>query len=293
MFGLLVALVGLDGSTPVGVPAAASTRIAVSTTDGGILLINAGGRRVATLTRHRNRAAADWAPAWSLDGTRLAFARTTDGRRSFHIYVMRADGYSVRRITNGRFDESPSWSLDGRWIAYSSQRGIALVHPDGSGRRLVPGTGKQGPGYSVPFASDPSWTPGGRLVYSFHPENPSDWPASCKRQSNRCGWVMTSRIDGRDRRALVRGRDAHVSLDGARYVYTPPNGGVATIAAGGGKSQLLGRGYRASWSSDAQRIVYARLGATAGGDAIWVMDANGRRPHRILRGATTPAWAPV
>lgn len=96
MFSLLVALVGLDGSTPVGVPAAAFTRLAVSTTDGDILLINAGGRRVATLTRHRNRAAADWAPAWSPDGTRLAFARTTDGRFSFHIYVMRADGNGVR-----------------------------------------------------------------------------------------------------------------------------------------------------------------------------------------------------
>jgi Tol biopolymer transport system component len=293
-----MALLGVLGTVLVSafVSAAGSsvvpTRIAVATTGGGIVLIEAGGRRLATLTRPRRQGVLDWGPAWSPDGKRIAFVRTTDAHRSFHVYVMRADGSGVRRLTNGQFDESPSWSPAGRLIAYESADGLRVVRPDGSGRRLVPGTGTSGPDWSRPFAADPSWTPAGRLVYSFHPEIPVDWPASCKRLSSRCGWVWTSRVDGRSRHFLVRGRDAHWSPDGRQVVFTPPDGGVATIAAAGGRSRFLGRGYLASWAPDGLSIVYARLGEGPAGDSIWIMGANGSRPHRIFRGATDPAWGP-
>jgi hypothetical protein len=163
--------------------------------------------------------------------------------------------------------------------------------PTGNGGRLVPGTGTSGAHYSMPFASDPSWTPGGRLAYSFHPENASDWPPACERPSSRCGWVWTSRPDGRLQRPVVRGRDAHWS-NGRLVVYTRPNGGVAAIPARGGTSRFLGRGYKADWSPDGRTIVFARMGGMPGGDGIWVMNANGSNRHRIFRGATDPAWRP-
>jgi Tol biopolymer transport system component len=264
VLGALAALlVVASGNAPARDTAARSVQIAVATADGRILLIDTKGRRLATLTRPTRRGQRDWAPACSPDGKRIAFARTTDGDRSFHIYVMSADGRGLRWITTGRFDESPSWSPDGSWIAYVSMEGLRLVHRDSAGRRLVPGTGVSGPQYSTLFASDPSWTPGGRLVYSFHPEDASDWPPACERPASRCGWVWTSRSDGRSRRPVVRGRDAHWSPDGHVVVYTPANGGVATIPGRGAKSRFLSRGYKADWSPDGRSIVFARIGRNA------------------------------
>jgi len=265
-------------------------QIAVATTAGRIVLIDGSGRRISTFSKPVGARATDWAPAWSPDGKWLAFARSTDGRRSFHVYVMRADGSGVRQLTHGRFDESPAWSPDGRWIAYASAAGIKIVHPDGSGTRFVRGTGVTGKNYSVPYAATPSWTPRGRLSYAFHPEISVDWPASCRVPGARCGWVMVSDPDGRNRHAVLRGRDAHWSPDARMIVFTPSDGGVAILT--NGRRHVLGRGYLANWSADGTQIVYARMGLGATGDAIWIMNANGHNAHRVMSGATDPAWRP-
>jgi Tol biopolymer transport system component len=291
-----IALICVAGAVPAsGGRGATATldQIAVVTTDGRIVLVTPAGERVALLTPKRRPLVSSWAPAWSPDGARLAFARTTDGRRSFHVYVMKADGTGLRQISHGRFDEDPGWSPDGSWIAYASESGLKLVRPDGTGLRNVRGTGIATAHYSEPYATTPSWTQDGRLGYSFHAETPSDWPASCKRAGSRCGWVVTARMDGSDPHRLVRGRDAHWSPDGPRVVFTPPDGGVATAPAGGGKPRLLGHGYLADWSADSRQIVYARLGQTNRGDSIWLMNADGTGRHRLLQGASMPAWRPA
>ena len=47
-------------------------------------------------------------PAWSPDGTRIAFTSERDG--DFKIYTMRADGTDVRQLTvNAAWDWDPSW----------------------------------------------------------------------------------------------------------------------------------------------------------------------------------------
>lgn len=265
-------------------------QIAVATTSGRILLIDSRGQRLATLSGRVGSGVSDWEPAWSPDGNWLAFARSTDGRRSSHVYVMRADGSGPRQLTHGRFDESPAWSPDGRWIAYASTGGIRIVHPDGSGSRAIPGTGVTMPSFSKPYGALPSWTRQGRLSYSFHAELSSDWPASCQARAAHCGWVLTCELGGRHCQPVVRGRDAHWSTDGRTIVFTPPDGGVAIRSDG--KQRFLGRGYRANWSSDGTRIVYARLGQPATGDAIWIMNTSGRNAHRIMTGASDPAWRP-
>jgi Tol biopolymer transport system component len=287
---LCVAAAGASSGHGAGSPA---DQIAVATTDGRIVLVSPGGKRLAVLTSNRRPLTSSWAPDWSPDGSRIAFARTSDGRRSFHIYVMNADGSGLHQISHGRFDEDPAWSPDGRWIAYASETGIRLIHPDGSGMRRVKATGIETPRYTRPFASTPSRTPDGRLSYAFHPEWPGDWPVSCKRSGSHCGWVMTVRPDGTDPRPLVRGRDAHWSPDGGTVVFTPPNGGVATVAAVGGEPHFLGRGYLANWSLDGTQIIYARLGLGTAGDAIWLMHADGGGQHRILHVASMPAWRPL
>ncbi len=289
VFGVLLLL---TASAAAGVRQTPSVgdEIAVATTSGRIVLIDATGHRLAVLSRRAGPGISDWSPTWSPDGKWLAFARSTDGRRSFHVYVMRSDGSGVRQITQGRFDESPAWSRDGRWIAYRTMGGLRIVHPNGRGSRFVRGTGVTAARYTASYGEWPSWTPSGRLSYAFHSEISSDWPALCRSPSAGCGWVVTSNLDGRDRRPVLKGRDAHWSPDGRMIVFTPSNGGVAILS--GGKRSLLGRGYKADWSPDGSHIVYARLGMTAG-DAIWIMDANGRNAHRIMNSASDPAWRPT
>ena len=84
-------------------PHSATDAIAAGSASGALVLVDSAGHRLATLTAHRGWVDTD--PAWSPDGKRLAFTRTKNEYKSFQVYVMRADGGGVRRLTNGRFDE--------------------------------------------------------------------------------------------------------------------------------------------------------------------------------------------
>lgn len=58
-------------------------------------------------------------PAFSPDGTKIAFASNRSG--SWDIYVMDIDGRNVVQVTNGPMqDLHPTWSPDGSMICYSS-----------------------------------------------------------------------------------------------------------------------------------------------------------------------------
>jgi Tol biopolymer transport system component len=77
-------------------------------------------------------------PAWSPDGTQIAFRRNSD------LAVAHRDGSGERRLVSGGgylIYEPPAWSPDGRWIAFAREAPstVIVVEPDGSGlRRLVP-----------------------------------------------------------------------------------------------------------------------------------------------------------
>jgi TolB protein len=71
-----------------------------------ICVMNADGSGQTNLT---NDPAADDRPAWSPDGTRIAFNSDRDGNSE--IYVMNADGSGQTRLTNSLLaDWAPAWS---------------------------------------------------------------------------------------------------------------------------------------------------------------------------------------
>ena len=88
------------------------------------------------------------------------------------------------------------------------------------------------------------------------------------------------------------------SPDGASVAYA--NGGevsstdVHVLSLGGTVRRLTRRAGsegRPAWSARGRRIAYVAM-APAAGPEVWVVDASGRRPRRLARGATLPAWSP-
>ena len=120
--------------------------------DEEIYVMNADGTNVRQLTSNGDF---DSAPAWSPDGTKIAFEKAAAGTfvpgvpaepgkeaEEKDIYVMRADGTHVRRLTDSPgLDEGPVWSPDATKIAFSSdrhgQQEIYVMDADGSNPRRL------------------------------------------------------------------------------------------------------------------------------------------------------------
>jgi Tol biopolymer transport system component len=120
-----------------------------------IYSINSTGTGGATrLTIHP---AADAEPAWSPDGSRIAFRSDRDGNDE--IYVMNADGSNPVRLTlEAAHDGSPAWSPDGEQIAFVSDRDgeqKVYVMSSSAGGDLSP-TNQVG--------TDPAWSPDGQRI---------------------------------------------------------------------------------------------------------------------------------
>lgn len=124
-----------------------------------IYLLSVGGQKPIDLTSESP--AADLDPAFSADGTSIAFSSDREGGG---IYVMGRTGESPRRWTTG--GRSPAWSPDGHEIAYADfattlptslpgvPSALRVVNVDTGETRVVVASD----------AHNPSWSPDGRLL---------------------------------------------------------------------------------------------------------------------------------
>ncbi|MGB8646644.1 MAG: SH3 domain-containing protein [Anaerolineae bacterium] len=99
-------------------------------------------------------------PAWSPDGSKIAFVRFTSSRKS-EIWMMNSDGTDAHLIVPGDTGGSmPTWSPDGQYIAFLSYRNggydIYVMKPDGSRQTQLTNTKVNKVG--VPGGSGLSWS---------------------------------------------------------------------------------------------------------------------------------------
>lgn len=78
----------------------------------------------------------DHHPAWSPDGSQIAFvsSRSYEGEEGQYIFVMSADGSHLRRLTSNPNSDFPDWSDDGSRIVYISNDDVWVMNADGSGQ---------------------------------------------------------------------------------------------------------------------------------------------------------------
>lgn len=104
----------------------------------------------------------NFAPAFSLNGEKLAFCSTIEKGDS-EIYTADSSGQNIKRLTfNKAIDTAPSWSPTSREIAFTSDRGgtpqIYIMDAEGSNIRRV--------SFGGTYHDSPAWSPtGDRIVY--------------------------------------------------------------------------------------------------------------------------------
>jgi Tol biopolymer transport system component len=225
---------------------------------------------------------ADSQPAWSPDGSRIAFVRS--GRRKFHtisdIYVVGARGGRPRRLTRTTAAAQPLWSPAGTQISFGSGGGSFVVAAAG-------GKAKRLTQRSILLA----WSPDGRRLAS---------PSIGK--SGLSSGIAVMNANGSGRKLLTRGNDSGPawSPSGALIAFETgagKKGGIAVVSpSGGGLKQLThGPDYDPVWSPDGTRLVFDE--AVRGSDVLYVIRSDGSGRRRLVgaphgQGFRDLAWSP-
>ncbi len=121
-----------------------------------ICVMDPSGSHFRELTRDGKNAAA---PAWSPDGTRIAFSENGAAEDTTEIYVMNADGSNARQLTHLKHISWPTWSPDGKKIAVGMDVDtgrVWVMDADGSHAQELPVFGK--------FNWFPAWSPDGKTI---------------------------------------------------------------------------------------------------------------------------------
>jgi len=239
----------------------------------------------------------DTEPAWSPDGTRLAW------RRDWNIWVMNADGSGKTQLTTGLTARTPQWSPDGQWINF-------IAFPPGETHYVDVYIVSAGGGSPLNLTDSPrndlqaSWSPDSRYL-AFETDRHSVFTGTQVITPN---WeIYTVDISATLQTRLTDDPDqdhaAAWSPDGAHIAWASDRGAeqydfrlwLMTSAGGdqhlvAGVSRLL---FPIRWSPDGRRVA-VQSGLLQNGDIVVIDTVTGAiQPvtHTPLEEAW-PVWRP-
>ena len=203
------------------------------------------------------------------------------------IYIMKADGTDVRRLTRSG-GQRPKWSPDGRRILHDRNGVIFVMSDDGNWNfRLVSKT------YNV---SHPVWSPDGtKIVFHCHPDDKAELCVSDVDGGNLTRLTDNLAVDSRpawspdgDKIIFVSDRDGNDEI----YVMDADGRHPKRLTFSGGRGNQ-GVDTAPSWSPDGQEILFqsGRVGVEW---HIYVMNSDGTnvRPLTpITASSECPSWS--
>ena len=232
-----------------------------------LVLLVAGVALAGPVVQLTNSPATDWDPAWSPDGTEVAFGSDRNGDE---VWAVNVQTLALRRVGGG---SSPAWSPDGSKIVVE---GMWILNSDGSGTPQP-----------LPGGVQPAWSPdGGRIAFS-------DGDAICTVNVDGTGYTQVTFDD-----PGMFWYDSHPawSPDGSEIAFVSDRGGDFAIWA----VHPDGTGLRLvhavspgdwaaepAWSPDGQWISFQYMGE------IWATDLDGGNLRCItVGGGWDGTWSP-
>lgn len=235
--------------------------------------------------------------AQDLAAPKIAFASDRDGNTE--IYIMKADGSDISRLSHDGENAFPAWSPDGEKIVFlHGFSEIYVMKADGSDQTKLTSGWDELP---TTLSTDgfTSWSPDGKQIVftSF-------------RDGNAEIYVMNA--DGSDQTRLTNNPAGAIlpswSPDGTTIMYNAERDGNPEIyvmnADGSGQTRLTINAGRAEdvdfslgrpmWSPDGKQIVFETL--RDGNSEIYVADADGRGMVNLTNHPASdyaPVWSPA